>query len=189
MKNSLYFIWEIVKIVVIALAIVIPIRYFLFQPFIVQGDSMLPNFRGDTQVRDYLIVDEITYRFQTPERGDVIVFYAPPNPTQRYIKRIIGLPGETVEIKNNEVYIKNKLGTFILNENYLPSTDITMGNIKVTLDDNDYFVLGDNRAASSDSRSWGTLPKHMIIGKVLFRLWPIDAFAKFTTPIYQLTNS
>src|SRR3989338_348946 len=100
-KNALVFIWEVVKIAVIALAIVIPIRYFLFQPFFVKGQSMDPNF-GDG---DYLIIDEITYRFRNPQRGEVVVFNYPEDPSQRFIKRVIGLSGETIEIKDGKISI------------------------------------------------------------------------------------
>ena len=104
MKKLLSFIWEIIKIVIIALAIVVPIRYFLFQPFFVKGESMEPNFQNG----DYLIVDELSYRLREPERGEVIVFKYPRNISQRYIKRIIGLPGEAVEIKDGKDGLSKK---------------------------------------------------------------------------------
>ena len=101
MKSFFLFIWEITKIVVIALLIVVPIRYFLFQPFFVRGQSMEPNFEDG----NYLIVDELSFRLRDPQRGEVIVFKYPNNPSQRYIKRIVGLPGETIEIKDGKVII------------------------------------------------------------------------------------
>ena len=181
MRNILAFIWEIVKIVIIALIIVVPIRYFIFQPFFVRGQSMEPNFADG----DYLIVDEISYRFGSPQRGDVVVFKYPGNPSQRYIKRIVGLPGETVEIEDSKVIIFNGNGTQILNEtSYLPSFTPTPGDIRVILAEDDYFVLGDNRVSSSDSRSWGPLPREDIIGRVIFRAWPFAALAKFEVPVY-----
>jgi len=180
MKKFFVFIWEIGKIVIIAAAIVMPIRYFLFQPFFVRGQSMDPNF-GDG---DYLIVDEISYRFQNPQRGEVIVFKAPSNPSQRFIKRIIGLPGETVEIKNGNITIYKDGQPFILNEeDYLSSLDTT-GNIKITLGEDEYFVLGDNRAFSYDSRRFGSLPEDKIIGRVIFRAWPFATLEKFEAPSY-----
>jgi len=180
MKRFFVFIWEIGKIVIIAAAIVMPIRYFLFQPFFVRGQSMDPNF-GDG---DYLIVDEISYRFQNPQRGEVIVFKAPSNPSQRFIKRIIGLPGETVEIKNGNITIYKDSQPFVLNEeNYLSSLDTT-GNIKITLSEDEYFVLGDNRAFSYDSRRFGSLPEDKIIGRVIFRAWPFATLEKFEAPSY-----
>ncbi len=181
MKNFFAFIWEVTKIVIIALVIVIPIRYFLFQPFFVKGQSMEPNFENG----DYLLIDELSYHFRSPERGEVIVFKYPQNPTQRYIKRIIGLPGETVKIDNNNIIIFNQQGGQILDEtNYLSSGIPTPGEIQITLDENNYFVLGDNRTASSDSRRWGSLPREDIIGRVVIRAWPFAALAKFEAPNY-----
>jgi len=177
------FILEVVKVVVVALLIVIPIRYFLFQPFIVKGQSMEPNFENG----DYLIVDEISYRFRDPQRGEVVVFKYPQNPSQRYIKRIIGLPGETIEIKEGKVIIYQKDGkSFILDESsYLPPWAETLGDLSVTLNENEYFVLGDNRLASYDSRRWGVLPKKDIIGRVFIRAWPFTSLTKFSIPKYQ----
>ena len=181
MKGILVFIWEITKIVIIALLIVVPIRTFLFQPFFVRGQSMEPNFENG----DYLIIDEISYRFRDPQRGEVVVFKYPGNPSQRYIKRIIGLPGEKVEIKEGKVMIFNQEGSQVLDESEYLSTDIfTPGEIKVILSGNEYFVLGDNRYASADSRRWGPLPRENIIGRVFLRAWPFTALAKFEAPVY-----
>lgn len=181
MKNILVSIWETFKIAIIALAIVVPIRYFIFQPFFIRGQSMEPNFQDG----DYLIIDEISYRFEAPERGDVIVFKYPRNPTQRYIKRIIGLPGETVEIKDGEVVIYNQNQAKQLNENnYLPASILTPGSARVQLKPDEYFVLGDNRSVSFDSRSWGVLPKEDIVGRVFVRMFPFAALAKIEPPSY-----
>ncbi|HJN62231.1 MAG TPA: signal peptidase I [Candidatus Parcubacteria bacterium] len=179
-KDTLLFIWEIAKVVAIALLIVVPIRYFIFQPFLVSGQSMEPNFSNG----DYLIIDEISYRFQSPKRGEVIVFKYPDDPSQRYIKRIVGLPGETIEIKDGTIIIYNRERNQILNElSYLSSLQ-TPGDILIALDYNEYFVLGDNRFASSDSRRWGPLPKEDIIGRVFLRAWPFVALAKIEVPSY-----
>jgi len=182
MKKVLLFFWEISKIVLIALAIVVPIRYFLFQPFFVKGQSMEPNY----ETGDYLIIDELSYRFSDPERGEVIVFKYPNDTTQRYIKRIIGLPGETIEIKDGQVFIsKDGSAAELLDEsNYLSSDVQTAGNLKITLGNDEYFVLGDNRPVSSDSRRWGVVPRKDIIGKVYLRAWPITAMAKIELPAY-----
>lgn len=175
MRSILSFIWEITKIVIIALVIVVPIRTFLFQPFIVKGQSMEPNFKND----DYLIIDEISYRFRDPQRGEVVVFRYPQMPSQRYIKRIIGLPGETVEIKEGKVIISNSERKQVLDESKYFSFEIfTPGEMKIVLADNEYFVLGDNRAASADSRRWGPLPRENIIGRVFLRVWPFTLFTK-----------
>jgi signal peptidase I len=181
MKNTLIFFWEIIKIVVIALLIVVPIRYFIFQPFFVKGESMTPNFENG----DYLIIDEFSYRVREPQRGEVIVFKYPNDITQRYIKRIIGLPGETVKIENGNVEILDNNGENVLNESsYLFSLTYTDGDANVSLGQTEYFVLGDNRSASSDSRRWGVLDKKYIIGKVAIKAWPFTAFAKVESPSY-----
>jgi len=170
-KEVLIFIWETVKLVIVSLAIILPIRYYLVQPFFVNGASMEPNFENG----DYLLVDEISYRFREPARGDVIIFRYPQNPSQFFIKRIIGLPEETVTIKKNSVKIYNQQNPdgFLLQENYLSSEQQTLGDMTIKMDDNDYFVLGDNRLQSSDSRRWGTVNKTLITGKPFFRAWPV----------------
>jgi signal peptidase I len=169
----LSFAWETAKIIIISLAIIIPIRYFLFQPFFVRGASMEPNFENG----EYLIIDEISYRFHEPERGDVIVFKYPKHPSQYYIKRIVALPEEVIRIEDGKITIfskENPVG-FILDEPYLSEENkFTPGNLEINLDENDYFVLGDNRQASSDSRIWGSVPRHYIIGQPRLRAWPFD---------------
>jgi signal peptidase I len=178
-KDFLNFFWEITKVVILALLIVLPIRYFLFQPFIVKGQSMEPNFHTG----DYLIVDEISYRFSDPKRGDVIVFKYPLQPNQRYIKRVIGLPGEKVEIKNGLVFIN---GNPLDESSYLSQKLFTdeKGFHEIILEKDQYFVLGDNRISSSDSRVWGVVPRDKIIGKVFVRIWPFTAMAKIENPSY-----
>ncbi len=177
MKGFFQFLWEIIEIVVLALVIVLPIRYFIFQPFIVSGQSMEPNFEKG----DYLIVDELSFRLREPKRGEVIVFKYPLNPRQRYIKRIIGLPGEKVTIEEGVVKIN---GEVLDEKEYLPPYIKTDGVLELKLGENEYFVLGDNRPASHDSRRWGPLPRKFIIGRAFLRLWPIKALAKFEPPSY-----
>lgn len=186
MQKIFSFLWEIIKIIIIALVIVIPIRYFLFQPFLVSGQSMEPNFENN----NYLIVDEISYRLRQPQRGEVIVFNYPNDTSKRFIKRVIGLPGETVEIKDGEViiYDKNNKPEVLDELSYLPKYLETSGNLKVTLGVDEYFVLGDNRPASADSRSWGILPRKDIIGRVYVRIWPLKSLAKIATPLYNFSN-
>ncbi len=164
------FVWETAKIVVISLLIILPIRYFIAQPFFVRGDSMFPNFQDG----EYLIVNEITYRFNSVQRGDVVVFRFPNDPSQFFIKRVIGLPGETIRIQNGSVLVVNRTypAGRTLNESYIAES--TPGNVEVRLDANEYFVLGDNRDASSDSRRWGPLAEHLIIGKAWLRAWPVE---------------
>jgi len=179
MKGFFLFIWEITKIVIIALLIVIPIRTFLFQPFFVRGESMSPAFENG----DYLIIDQLSYRIRDPQRGEVIVFKHPPS--QRYIKRIIGLPGETVEIKDGKVIVYRQGEPYILDESdYLPLDVFTTGETPISLAENEYFVLGDNRLASADSRRWGSLNREDVIGRVFLRAWPFTALAKIEAPEY-----
>jgi len=182
MKPSFTYIWEIIKVVIVALVIVLPIRYFIFQPFVVSGDSMVPNFHSG----DYLIIDEISYRFSQPQRGDVVVFKYPKNPVHKFIKRIIGLPGETVEIKDDQVKVYNKDGQeqTLQEISYIPAEKPTYGDVRVILGEKEYFVLGDNRPYSSDSRIWGPVPTENIIGKVFVRIFPLAALGKITAPAY-----
>ena len=185
MKNFLIFAFELIKIVVISLIIIIPIRYFLIQPFYVKGASMEPTFQ-DSQ---YLIVDEITYRFEQPHRGDVVVFHYPLDTQEYFIKRVIGLPGEKVQIKDGSVYIFKKGDTAgqKLNEPYLAADVKTYSQNEdpITLGPNEYFFMGDNRTASKDSRSFGPVNRSFIVGRVMFRGWPLDKITLFGTPAYQ----
>ena len=182
-KKFLSFIFELVKIAVIAFVIVAPIRYFLFQPFIVSGASMAPNFATG----DYLIVDEISYRFSAPQRGDVVVFdagFIPDYSGQRFIKRVVGLPGEIVSVLNGRVQITRDGNVTVLNERYLPGDLETSGDKEITLGANEYFVLGDNRAYSYDSRMCGVVPEKYIIGKAFLRIFPITSLSGISRPAY-----
>ena len=185
LKNFLSFVFELLKIVVISLVIIIPVRYFLIQPFYVKGASMEPNFFD----HEYLIIDEISYRFDEPDRGDIIVFRYPKNPQEYFIKRLIGLPGEEVQIKNGGVTVFNTEfpDGVALEETYLSEDEKTYGlsEQKVTLGDNEYYVLGDNRNSSKDSRSFGPVNRSYITGKVLLRGWPFDRITLFEAPIYS----
>ncbi len=184
MKNFFLFLFELVKIVVISLVIIIPIRYFLIQPFYVKGASMEPNFYD----HEYLIIDEISYRFNAPKRGDIIVFRYPKDPQEFFIKRLIGLPGETVQIKDGQVIIYNaeNLQGFVLEESYLPADLRTYSNTddKIEVGEDEYFVLGDNRNSSKDSRSFGPVNKSFITGRVLLRGFPFDRMTFFNTEEY-----
>ena len=165
-------VWEVIKFVAITLAIVVPIRTWIAQPFIVSGASMEPTFDD----REYLIIDELTYQFRPPERSEVVVFRYPKDPSKFFIKRIIGLPGETLRLKDNEVALKDAAtGEWReIEEPYLASGEATSlwASQEVTLAPDEYFVLGDNRAVSSDSRYWGALPRQLITGRALVRLLP-----------------
>ena len=165
--------WDLVKFAVIALIIVIPIRMFVAQPFVVSGESMFPTFHDG----EYLIVDELSYHLGNPSRGDVIVFRYPNDTTRFFIKRIIGLPNETINIKHGEVTIVNKDNPdgFKLTEPYIDEPFDTSESFKTGT--NEFFVLGDNRNRSSDSRTWGLLPKNLIIGRTYLRLLPFKSAA------------
>jgi len=179
-NKSPSFIWETIKIIIISIAIILPIRYYLVQPFFVRGASMEPNLMNG----DYLLVDEISYRFGGPRRGDTIVFRYPADPSQFFIKRIIGLPGETVEIRNNKVKIYDS-ESVVLKENYLSESQQTLGDMVVRLGNDEYFVMGDNRLQSSDSRRWGSLKKKYIIGRAFVRLWPVNDISNISRVNYQ----
>lgn len=157
------FFWELIKAFVLAMVIIVPIRYFLVQPFFVRGASMEPTFHDG----EYLIIDQLSYRFREPRWGEVIVFRYPQNPSQFFIKRVIGLPGETVRIRDGRVVGLDE-------SSYLAADVRTGGQMDVVLGAGEYFVLGDNREASSDSRSWGPLPRNDIIGRVWVRAWPLS---------------
>jgi len=179
-KKVAAFAVEVIKIAVIAAVIVVPIRYYLFQPFFVRGQSMDPNFENG----DYLIIDEISYRFKEPARGEVIVFEYPYDNSQKFIKRIIGLPTETVEIKEGKITIYNEDGSKVLNESGYLEGLTTEGDTKVKLKENEYFILGDNRQFSFDSRRFGPIFRENIIGRVVFRAWPFASLSVFGIPVY-----
>lgn len=161
---------ELVRFTIITLLIVIPIRIFIAQPFIVNGESMLPTFHNG----DYLIIDEVTYRTQEPERGEVVVFKFENN--RFLIKRIIGLPGEKISIAGDRITITETDGTIVeLEEQYINESFSSYGTWE--LEEDQYFVLGDNRNASSDSRTWGILPKEDIVGKTFLRLFPFSGIS------------
>jgi signal peptidase I len=178
-KGVALFFWELIKVFLFAVVIIVPIRYFLVQPFFVRGASMEPNFSNG----EYLVVDELSYRFREPQRGEVVVFRFPGQPSQFFIKRIVGLPGDTVRIEEGRVVIHNKdhpEGAMLDESFYLPEHTRTGGQNMVELGENEYFVLGDNRAASSDSRMWGALPQKAIIGRTWIRAFPFDRFTFLT---------
>ncbi len=180
------FVYEVVKMFLLAVVIIVPIRVFLFQPFIVRGASMEPNF----QEKEYLIINEFGYKdvnlfggkFHVQPRkdfvrGEIVVFKAPIRRKDFYVKRIIGLPGETVRVKDGIVTIINDANTegFVLDESdYLPVGRVTTGNLEQVLSDGEYFVLGDNRNHSSDSRRFGPIAKEEFIGRVFLRAFPFN---------------
>ncbi|HBP00124.1 MAG: hypothetical protein UU48_C0001G0113 [Candidatus Uhrbacteria bacterium GW2011_GWF2_41_16] len=180
---GILFVLEIIQILVFSAAIIIPIRYFLIQPFYVKGASMEPNFYD----HEYLLIDEISYRFREPKRGDIIVFRYPRNPSEFFIKRVVGLPGETVEILDGVVTLYNNEhpNGIRLEESYL-SGAYTPGRIKYVLGSDEYIVLGDNRDASLDSRAFGPVKRDELVGRVWIRGLPLNRAGIFETPEYPL---
>jgi signal peptidase I len=171
-KNSSNSWKELFKLVVISIVIVIPFRLFIAQPFIVEGASMEPTF--DTG--EYLIVDEFSYRFKNPERGDIMVFKYPADPSKSFIKRVIGLPGEKISIKDGLVTIISSEYPrgFTLEESYVEFEKIE--DLSYVLDQGEYFVMGDNRSRSADSRLWGAVPEENIVGRPIIRFFPPEVF-------------
>lgn len=160
---------EIVQFAIIAILIVVPIRMFIAQPFIVSGASMEDTFHSG----EYLIVDQLSYHVRQPQRGEVIIFRYPRDPSKFFIKRIIGLPGDTIQINNSVVTITNDEHPdgFILNEPYIAAMT-PAEPFEEELGEREYFVMGDNRDQSSDSRSWGVLQEERIVGRAFLRLFP-----------------
>lgn len=175
--------WEFIEAVVFALMIFFVAYLLLFQPNQVKGHSMEPTFSDS----EYILTDKISYRLGMPKRGDVVVFRSPKNADVDFIKRIIGLPGEKVKISGGKVYLNGK----VLDESaYLDPTVYTgpesylAENKELIVPSGKYFVLGDNRMQSSDSRDFGPVLPSEFIGKVFFRYWPVDRFGQIVTPGY-----
>jgi signal peptidase I len=179
--SVLLFVLEVVQIFVIAAAIIIPVRYFLVQPFIVKGASMEASFFDG----EYLIIDELTYRFREIERGETVVFRPPTSDSQHYIKRVIGLPGETVEIVDGKVVIYNDEypNGIVLQEEYID--EYTSGHQRVVLGLDEYYFLGDNRDQSLDSRRFGAVKEDFIVGRVWLRGLPFDRMGAIDNPEYN----
>lgn len=163
MRKFLASIWEIAEVVIISLVAVFIVRTFIAQPFLVSGASMEPNFQDG----NYLIIDEVTYRFRAPERGDVIVFRFPKDPKTFFIKRILGLPGDEVIVDNGAIEVFRN-GKSVLKETG------TSGNYRGVMKTSQYFVVGDNRYNSFDSRSWGPIEKKHIVGLARLRVLPLN---------------
>jgi len=178
------FLLEVTKIVIISLVIIIPVRYFLIKPFYVNGASMEPTFYD----HEYLVIDEISYRFGSPQRGDIVVFRYAEDTSQFFIKRIVGLPNETVEISGGQIKVYNQENAngFVLDESsYLNNEVVTSGDVLVNLEFDEYYVLGDNRPYSLDSRRIGPIKKDSIVGRTWIRAWPFYKFKHFSSPDYS----
>lgn len=168
--SALAVVFEFVKTTLTIIILAGIIRLFIIQPFIVDGQSMEPNFHD----KNYLITEKVSYKIAAPVRGDVIIFNPPDAPNVNYIKRVIGLPGETVEVKNNDVYIN---GSKLIEPYLVTGTrNQTFDGkpLRRVLKDSEYFVMGDNRGHSRDSREIGPVPKENIISKTWLILYPFD---------------
>ena len=168
--------YELGRVLIIAILVLVLINFFVATVHVVQGASMEPNFHTG----EFIITNKLSYLIEEPKRGDVVVLRFPGDPDrQKYIKRIIGLPGEKLEIENSKIYINNKE----LIESYIPDTTYTGPNMTVTVGQEEYFIMGDNRPNSNDSRTWGTARKGDLIGKGFFRLNPISKWG-FLAPVF-----
>jgi signal peptidase I len=176
---------EIVRFSLIAILIVIPIRMFVAQPFIVSGASMDNTFHSG----EYLIVDQVSYYFDQPKRGEVIIFKYPRDPSKFFIKRVVGAPGDTIDIEGNTVTITNDSYPegIVLDEPYVKSMS-PGASLSETLGDHEYFVMGDNRDQSSDSRTWGVLQESYIVGRAFLRLFPPGEVSYFPGSAVQLES-
>ena len=183
------FFTDFMETVVISLSIFLIVYLFFMQPHQVNGQSMVPNFQSG----EYVLTDKISYRLGNPERGDVIVFHAPEaahcakGTGCDFIKRVLGVPGDTIEIKNNAVYVNGQK----LPEPYIPADyKVLPGNYTkngpVTLGENEYFASGDNRPYSSDSRAWGPITKEDVVGKAFFRYWPPAVMGPIHSATYDI---
>ncbi len=183
------FLLDTIEIITTAFAIFVVIFLFVAQIHEVNGDSMLPNFHN----HEYVLTDKLTYKFREPQRGEIIIFKAPPKPRDEYIKRLIALPGEKIKIQNNQVIIYNEEHPegFVLNEDYLGDGIITKGKSAIPPDtvisvpEGSYFVFGDNRENSSDSRHWGAVEKGLIVGRAVVRIWPPTALSMVKHAEYE----
>ncbi len=170
LKKLSTFLLDITEVIVFSIAIFLLVYLLLLQPHKIKGFSMEPNFSNG----EYLLTEKVSYRFKNPKRGDVVVFKAPNSENEEFIKRIIGLPGEKVSIKQGKVYINGRQ----LKESYLPKETITLGmsflkeNEEKNIPEGYFFVLGDNRNHSSDSRVWGLINKKAITGRAWIVYWP-----------------
>lgn len=179
-KKTLVAIFEFIKTTTVVIFLALVIRFFIIQPFIVEGQSMLPTFENN----DYLITEKISYMLRAPQRGEIVIFHPPDNPNVNYIKRIIGLPGDHIEIKDGSIYVNSQK----IKEPYLASDENTLAiakDLNIKLKNNEYFVLGDNRNHSRDSREIGPIPRESIVSRIWVRLLPLDNINAFAAVDYE----
>ena len=183
MHKALAFVFDILQTFVLAAAIFVIVYLFLLQPNMIKGASMETNFFDG----DYILTEKVMYRFREPKRGEVVVFQSPSRPDVDYIKRIIGLPGETISLTDGIIYING----LPLEEKYQPTVETAAGRFltegkEFTVPEGTYFVMGDNRTHSSDSREFGTVALEDIRGRAILRYWPLNRFGNISTPNYAI---
>lgn len=171
------FFLDIIETIVIALSVFLVVYLFFMQPHQVNGQSMVPTFID----QEYLLTDKVSYKLSDPHRGDLVVFHAPssancpPGGGCDFIKRVIGVPGDVIDFRDGQVYVNNeKLDEPYLDPDIVTETSNFTSNGPIRLGADEYFVMGDNRPHSSDSRTWGPISESDIVGKVFFRYWPPD---------------
>ncbi|HCS78327.1 TPA: signal peptidase I [Patescibacteria group bacterium] len=181
-RTIFHFFFDVLESIVVALAIFVVVYLFLYQPHQVKGASMEPNFHDG----EYILTNKFVYKFEDPHRGDVIVFKSPQNPDIDFIKRIIGTPGDHVKLQNNHFYVNNQLlgELYIADELYTYYGNFLKEGAEIIIPQDYYFVVGDNRPRSSDSREWGPIDKSAIIGKSQFRYWPLNRAGLIQDPQY-----
>lgn len=185
LRNLWLFFLDFLETIVVSLAIFAVVYVFLFMPHQVDGKSMEPNFHNG----EYILTDKLSYRFNAPKRGDVVVFHSPQDERSDFIKRIIGVPGDTLKVEKGYVYLNDQR----LEENYINDPGGVLSGrflregLEVTVPPDQYLVMGDNRDHSSDSREWGFVGIDGIVGRAFFRYWPVKAFGVVPTAEAELT--
>ncbi|MCL6479667.1 MAG: signal peptidase I [Peptococcaceae bacterium] len=157
---------EIMESLIIAVVLALLIRTFVFQPFYIPSGSMEPTL----QIQDHIIVNKFGHKIWGLKPGDIVVFKYPVDPKRDFVKRLIAMPGDKVEVRNSKVYVNGKA----LSEEYLPPGLKYEDYGPVVVPENSYWMMGDNRPSSEDSRKWGALPKENVIGKAMLVYWPLD---------------
>ncbi len=183
-KRAVIAIFDFLQSIVVVMAIMVMIYLFVMSPQEIKGASMEPSFVNG----EYILTNKILFKLRDPERGDVVIFKSPSNPEIDYIKRIIGLPADTVSLKNNVIYVNDTK----VEEPYLAAGISIFGgsylreNQEVIIPEGKYFVMGDNRPHSADSREFGPIPKEDFIGKAFLRYWPFTKLGLVPQPHYQI---
>lgn len=171
-RTITHFFFDTVETLVVALSIFVVVYLFVAQPHEVKGSSMEPSFYSN----EYILTDKLSYKFRSPERGDVIVFKSPTNPDLDYIKRVIGLPGDKVKVEKGYVYVNGLelQEPYLKDQTFLSPSNMLKEGVEITVPEGFYFAMGDNRPNSSDSREFGPISGKSIVGRAIFRYWPIS---------------